>query len=126
MEPVDFPLAVISRSLKTMKYLHLLLLGSAMVFGQTQVDLRTQSKSIDFSAANSTRPFKSGTLLPSICQVGEMFFKTDAPSGANLYGCTALNSWTVQSPGATGLSLGGDLSGSTSAATVTQIQGRAV
>ena len=71
-------------------------LGTALTFGQTQVDLRTQSKSVDFSGANATKPFKSGTLLPSTCGAGEMFFKTDAPPGANLYGCSALNSWTLQ------------------------------
>src|SRR5438132_12299383 len=63
---------------------------------QTQVDLRTQSKSVDFSAATATKPFKSGTVLPATCAVGEMFYKSDAPSGSNLYGCTALNSWTLQ------------------------------
>ena len=71
-------------------------------FGQTQVDLRTQSKSIDFSGAASTRPFKSGTVLPSVCNVGEMFYKTDATSGSNVYGCTATNLWTLQGQGGGG------------------------
>ena len=35
-------------------------------FPQTQVDLRTQTKSVDFSAATSTRPLKTGTALPGI------------------------------------------------------------
>ena len=63
---------------------------------QTQIDLRTQAKNIDFSAANSTRPMKTGTALPATCVAGNMFFKTDAPAGANLYGCTAANTWSVQ------------------------------
>src|SRR5713226_4547435 len=72
---------------------------AGMLYGQTQVDLRTQSKSIDFSGANATRPFKSGTVFPSICSVGEIFYKLDAPAGANLYACTSLNTWTLESGG---------------------------
>jgi hypothetical protein len=69
---------------------------------QTTVDLRTQSRSVDFSAASSTRPMKTGTTLPSVCSAGDMFFKTDAPVGANLYGCAATNTWVVESGGTPG------------------------
>ena len=89
---------------------------------QTLVDLRTQSKSVDFSAANTTKPFKSGTVLPATCGVGEAFFQTNAPAGANLYGCTAVNSWTLLSAGI----LAGDVTGSPGASTVSRIQGRTV
>jgi hypothetical protein len=91
--------------------------------GQTLVDLRTQSKSVDFTSASTTKPFKSGTTLPATCGVGEVFFKTNAAAGSNLYACTATNSWTLES-GATTLS--GDVTGSPSATVVSQIQGRAV
>ena len=47
-----------------------------------------------FFAANTTKPFKSGTVLPATCSVGEAFFKSNALAGSNLYGCTSLNSWT--------------------------------
>jgi hypothetical protein len=80
--------------------LALALAGSA--FGQTLVDLRTQSKSIDFSALPSTRPVQVGTALPATCQVGQLFFKADAVAGANLYGCASVNSWAVQSTGTSG------------------------
>src|SRR5438477_9740684 len=63
---------------------------------QTRVDLRTQSKNVDFSAASSTKPSRTGTTLPNLCSVGETFLKTDAPAGKNLYVCTAANTWTVQ------------------------------
>lgn len=69
---------------------------ACVVSGQTRVDLRTQSKSVDFTAANMTKPFKSGTALPGACTLGEAFFKTDAPAGTNLYACTSLNSWTLE------------------------------
>jgi hypothetical protein len=69
---------------------------------QTTVDLRTQSRSVDFAAASSTRPMKTGTTLPSVCSAGEMFFKTDAPVGANVYGCVATNTWVVESGGTPG------------------------
>ena len=64
--------------------------------GQTQIDLRTQGKNIDFSLAARTRPSKTGTLVPAVCTIGETFLKTDAVAGKNLYVCTAVNVWTVQ------------------------------
>lgn len=68
----------------------------------TQIDLRTQSKNVNFSGASSTRPFKSGTSLPATCNVSEMFFKSDAPAGSNLYACTSANVWTLQAAGSGG------------------------
>jgi hypothetical protein len=68
--------------------------------GQTQVDLRTQSKAVDFSAAVSTKPARTGSTLPSTCTLWEAFIKTDAASGEGLYWCTAANTWTRQSPNA--------------------------
>jgi hypothetical protein len=123
----------------------LFLLAAGLLDGQiTQLDLHFQSKDVDFSTANATKPFKSGTTFPSVCAVGEMFFKIDGPAGANMYGCTSLNSWTleqarlpavsgnsgkVMTTDGTGLlfsALGGDISGSPTAVAVTQIQGRPV
>ena len=67
----------------------------------TAIDLRAQSRNVDFSSAATTRPFKSGAALPGTCTVGEMFYLTAATAGANLYGCTASNAWTIES-GASG------------------------
>ena len=77
-----------------------LYLGAA----QTLVDVRTQTKDIDFSAASSTKPFKSGTTLPASCAIGEAFFKTNAAAGSNVYVCASLNAWTLEVgiPGPTG------------------------
>jgi len=77
----------------------LLMVGAAAALhGQiTQLELHFQSRDVDFSTANSTAPFKSGTSLPSICSVGQMFFMLNAPAGSNLYGCTSLNGWTLES-----------------------------
>jgi hypothetical protein len=50
---------------------------------------------IDFSAKTSTKPAKSGTLAPSTCGVGEVFFDTDATAGENWLLCTATNEWTA-------------------------------
>lgn len=71
-------------------------LGAVNAIARTQIDLRTQAKSVDFSTAGSTKPLKARATLPGTCTVGEVFFKTPAPSGANLYACAAQNSWTVQ------------------------------
>jgi hypothetical protein len=67
------------------------------LYGQlTQVDLRLQSRDVDFSAASATKPFRSGTGLPSTCGQGEMYYRLDAAAGMNVYGCTATNSWTLE------------------------------
>jgi hypothetical protein len=89
---------------------------------QTLVYLRKQSKNVNFTAANFTSPFQSGTSLPASCSVGQAYFETSAAAGLNLYGCTATNSWTLLSAGI----LLGDVTGTPSATTVSQIQGRAV
>ncbi|MEO8367819.1 MAG: hypothetical protein ABI806_01285 [Candidatus Solibacter sp.] len=110
--------------------------------GQTQIDLRTQGKNIDFSTAARTRPSKTGTSLPANCLVGETFLKTDAAAGRNSYVCTAANVWTVQGievPDPTGKAdqalttdgvglswqaFGGDVSGRAGAIIVTGLGGR--
>src|SRR4051812_42381423 len=110
--------------------------------GQTQIDLRTQGKNIDFSSAARTRPSKTGTLVPAVCTIGETFVKTDAATGKNLYICTATDVWSVQGgeiPDPTGRAnqiltndgsglswqgLSGDLSGRPGALMVTGLGGR--
>src|SRR3954452_345908 len=67
--------------------------------GQTQVDLKTQSKSVDFSSASSTKPFETGAVLPATCTVGQMYFLTTAPNGLNTYSCSGTNTWTQQVTG---------------------------
>ena len=69
-------------------------MAAGLAFGQTQLDLGTQAKDVNFTASVSTRPVKTGTVLPSVCNVGELFFSTTAPAGANLYMCGTVNTWT--------------------------------
>jgi hypothetical protein len=82
------------------------LLATAAIWaasGQTtQINLGTQGRNIDFSNASSTRPAKTGTTLPATCSPGDLFFKSNAPAGQNLYGCSAANTWTMQA-GSSGL-----------------------
>jgi hypothetical protein len=80
----------------------LLALVAGRAGAQTQVDLRTQGKAVDFSAAPSTKPFQAGVVLPGTCSQGQAFFKTNAPAGSNYYACTSANTWTLQG-GNTGL-----------------------
>jgi hypothetical protein len=84
--------------------LRIVLLPVAMAlasYGQTtQINLATQGRNIDFTSAPYTRPFKTGTALPATCSPGDLFFKTDAVAGKNLYACTAVNTWVVQSASA--------------------------
>lgn len=40
-----------------------------------------------------------GTALPLTCAVGDIAFDSDATAGSNIYGCTAVNTWTLQAGG---------------------------
>jgi hypothetical protein len=77
-------------------------LSVAMASGQTSVDLRTQSKDVDFSGAVSTKPFQTGATIPATCSTGQMFFLITAPAGSNVYGCQATNVWVLESGGSGG------------------------
>jgi hypothetical protein len=77
-----------------------LIMTAVGVQSQTRINLPFQSRNVDFSTADSTRSFKSGSTLPTNCAVGDQFFKTDAAAGQNFYGCTEANTWTLQSGGA--------------------------
>ena len=109
------------------------------------IDLKTQTKSVDFTGAAYTKPFKSGSALPATCGTGEAFLNTGAPAGQNLYTCTSPNTWTIQSgsslPSPTGnanavlsndgtnpnwQTVGGDVSGPVQAMHVKALQGLAV
>ncbi len=81
------------------RVLALALAAGLGAWGQTKIDLASQGKAVDFSAANSTRPVKTGVSLPPACLPGEMFFKRDATPGQNLYFCTANNTWTQMTGG---------------------------
>ena len=72
-----------------------LVLACILANSQTKIDMRSQARNIDFSAATSTRPFPIGTALPALCSVGQTFFKSNAVPGQNLYYCTATNIWSV-------------------------------
>ena len=54
---------------------------------QTQIDIGTQAKNM---------PIRAGASLPAGCTIGQVFFLTSAPAGTNLYGCVAVNKWSVQ------------------------------
>jgi hypothetical protein len=82
--------------------------GCGSLLGQTLVDLRTQSKTVDFRTAQSTKPVKSGTTLPPTCVEAEMFFLTSAAAGMNLYACPSANTWVLESGGGNGIPGGSD------------------
>jgi hypothetical protein len=69
-----------------------LMAGSSVA--QTRIHLQSQAQAVDFSQAASTRPNRTGTLLPAACTTGETFYKIDEQPGRNLYGCTSTNTWT--------------------------------
>jgi hypothetical protein len=72
------------------------------IHGQNLVDIRTQTKDVNFSGAASTIPAKSGTALPATCNPGEMFFNTANSPGQNLYTCAPANTWTQLSSSTNG------------------------
>ena len=76
---------------------------------QTLINLGTQSRNIDFTGVQTTRPVKTGSSLPTTCSTGEFFFNTSASAGQNLYSCLS-NSWSnvgatsaLQDPGSNGI-----------------------
>jgi hypothetical protein len=85
-----------------MKLLILALAAGSCGYAQTRINLQTQSKAVDFANSDSTRPVKTGTVLPPACAAGELYFKRDAPPGENLYGCTATNIWMPLASGTAG------------------------
>jgi len=71
--------------------------GASALFGQlTQIDLRLQSRNVDFSGASATKPLRLGSGLPATCGLGELYYRLDAAAGMNVYGCTSTNSWTLE------------------------------
>ena len=130
---------------KSFKRLIASLLWGVSVFAQTKVSLRDQAREVDFSGAVSTRPLKSGTVLPAICSVGDMYFRTNANPGSNIHICVGTNTWMVASgnslPSASGqdgrvltgasgavawAELTGDVTGAASAMRVHKLQNRTV
>ena len=71
---------------------------SSVSSAQTQIDLSSQSRNVDFSGARSVIPFPTGTALPPTCTPGAVFFKTNAQAGANIYACSSQDVWTLQGP----------------------------
>ena len=69
--------------------------ASHILSAQTHLDLRTQIKSADLSSVGATKPAQTGTVLPSACGVGEVFFLTSASAGTNLMVCASANQWTA-------------------------------
>ncbi len=134
-----------NRIFKTLAVLFLVAWASSLARGQTAIDLKTQSKSVDFTGAAYTKPFKSGSALPATCSTGEAFLNTGAPAGQNFYTCTSPNTWTIQSgsslPSSAGNAnavlstdgtnlnwqiLGGDVAGPAQAMRVKALQGMPV
>ncbi len=54
---------------------------------------------MNLKAAPFTGPVKSGSVLPATCLVADLFFQTTAPAGANMFGCTATNIWSLEGIG---------------------------
>lgn len=61
---------------------------------QTQVDMRTQGRDLDFSGATATKPMQAGPSLPGACTTAQLFFLTTAAPGSNIYACSSPNTWS--------------------------------
>ena len=95
----------------------LVLMAAAACGAQTTVNggrdykgvLKTSgtSSSVDFSAAGSTAPVKTGTAAarPTACTQGQIYFATDATAGQNLSFCTTTGApgvWSAMTGGSGG------------------------
>lgn len=70
-------------------------LGTGGAAGQTKVDLGRQAKNVDFSQAGRSRPFPSGSELPTQCETGDTFLKTGSTVDQELFICSAAHTWTA-------------------------------
>jgi hypothetical protein len=136
------PLSELMKLLNLFRLSSLAAAVAAAGWTQTQIDLRTQAKSVNFSTASSTMPSQTGAVLPLNCQVGATFILTTSLAGQNWYICTSANQWTLQGtilPSQTGnggtvlftdgtslhwSAFGGDISGAPTAVSVNKLLGR--
>ena len=81
---------------------------------------------LDASTATRTRPWKTGTTLPATCSLGDVFFKTDAPAGQNIYACTAVNTWTLQAGSGGSMAIQGNGSAVGTRATLDFVDGTGI
>jgi hypothetical protein len=80
----------------------------APAFAQTVINGGQTIKGVaDNSGATHTLPMSAGTSVPGTCTVGELFFKTNATAGQNIYECQSTNVFTQQLN--TGSSSGGGI-----------------
>ncbi len=78
--------------------------------GQTTINGGRRIQGVwDASGASASKPAPTGAGLPGSCEVGEQYFRTDAPAGQNLHLCTAPDTWTAISGGGGGGTAGGTL-----------------
>lgn len=69
------------------------LLGAAVVIGILAL--------AQYIPRNLSENLGSGA-LPGACTIGDVAFRTDAAAGLNVFGCTALNTWTLLGDGSGG------------------------
>ncbi len=64
----------------------------------------TGTGAFDYGSGTATRPNLTGlsAAIPATCSTGQTYFKTDAVAGANLFGCTSTNTWTLLGTGGGG------------------------
>lgn len=92
---------------------------AAAAHGQTTINGGRRIQGVwDASGASASKPAPTGAGLPGSCEVGEQYFRTDAPVGQNLYLCTAPDTWTAISGGGTA---GGTLTVNAAEATGTNL-----
>src|SRR5262245_26486196 len=70
-----------------------------MAQSSTKVNLGDQATNPDCSAMQHTSPMSVGAVLPATCRTGEQSVLSPASPGLNLYACTAINTWTLESGG---------------------------
>lgn len=72
---------------------------AAVAWSQTQINLQSQGRDVDFSAAPNTKPAQAGTFLPTSCSAGAVYVLLSNPPGQNVFICTSSNTWSVQAGG---------------------------
>jgi len=73
-----------------------LLMCGVSALSQTQLNLGTQAKNVNFGSISITKPVTIVTTISGVtCTVGQIAFVSTASPGQNLYGCTSTNVWSL-------------------------------
>lgn len=71
-------------------------------FTDLDTDYANETITSDFDFGGGVLQIPNSTSLPASCEVGDVYFDTDATTGQRFYGCESANTWKLQGDGSGG------------------------